>query len=223
MCGADEPREDDASPTLTPALKCYDDISLQELGLCLFSINHLTGTGGGPLATQPTPGGWPRRWQLPFKFNANKKGGCSQLPYPKLQGLHSSPPKQPCHQHLHHRHPLQTCQRPGERLEQTHKWPPWPLLSGIIPVSCAAGGRGGGLQVAQGWNRVNPSWPEVGKSSLCMSGRQCGVFPMRDSAKDSVDGQRLSLKRTPLCSNAKDSFSNKGLSIQFLLFYEDLE
>lgn len=60
VCGADEPREDDASPTLTPALKCYDDISLrcglQELGLCLFPINHFTGTGGGPLATQPTPG-----------------------------------------------------------------------------------------------------------------------------------------------------------------------
>lgn len=132
------------APTLTPALKCYDDISLrcglQELGLCLFPINHFTGTGGGPLATQPTPGDWPRRWQLPFKFNANKKG-VQPAPIPETTGVAQ----------LSAEAAMSSAFTPSqERLEQTHKWPPWPLLSGIIPVSCAAGGAPGGPGVKQG-------------------------------------------------------------------------
>lgn len=61
---------------------CYGfriQYSLQELGLCLSSINHFMVTGGGPLVSQPTPASWPQGRQLPSSINPNKKG-CSMLP-----------------------------------------------------------------------------------------------------------------------------------------------
>lgn len=69
LCGADESGDNFVGPTLTPASTHYYNISLQcglqELRLCLSSINHFMVTGGGPPATQPplptdlgVGGGW---------------------------------------------------------------------------------------------------------------------------------------------------------------------
>lgn len=55
--------------------------SLQELGLCLLSINHYMVTGGGPPVNQPTPEGWPQGRSFP-KASAHTK---RLLPVPIAQ------------------------------------------------------------------------------------------------------------------------------------------
>lgn len=62
-------------------LKCYHGVIiqriLQELGLCLFTINHSMVTGSGPQVTQPTPASWPQGQQLPWSVSPNKEGAAS--------------------------------------------------------------------------------------------------------------------------------------------------
>lgn len=47
--------------------------SLQEMGLCLSSINHFTVTGGGALVSQPTPQGDLKRDNFPRAWTQTKK------------------------------------------------------------------------------------------------------------------------------------------------------
>lgn len=145
----------------TEMILCFTiQSSLQELGLCLCSINHFMVTGGGPLVSQPTPASWPQGRRLLSSVSTNKKGAaCSHSPSSRGHlGLRQTGPF--ILQHLQDQHPRTQASKAERRRERDciyvkerprQKCPLWP--------PCVRRGDGpgeqcsGDLQVAQ---RVGP-------------------------------------------------------------------
>lgn len=146
---------------------CYGfniQCSLQELRLCLFSINHFMVTGGGLLVSPSSPPPLLTSGATAsFKHQPKQKSGAACSHNWSSRG-HTGGPKQALSSYclyiisiLEHRHQTYKERERGNMYvweRESHKWPQWPLI--CVQLMCGrvwdnpAELGSGDLQVAQG-------------------------------------------------------------------------